>query len=44
MDKEEAGILYLARKAVLFLYENKIISAEEWLTIVKRIANREKKQ
>lgn len=35
--------LYLARKAVLFLYNEKIITAAEWLTIVKRIAEKEKK-
>lgn len=34
--------LYIERKAVLLLYEAKIISAEEWLTIVKRIAAKEK--
>ena len=42
MDNETIGRLYLARKAVLYLYENKIIRAEEWLEIVKRIAEKEK--
>lgn len=34
--------LYLARKAVLYLYEQKIITAEQWLNIVKVIAAKEK--
>ena len=34
--------LYLARKAVLFLYNEKIITAEQWLNIVKVIAEKEK--
>ena len=34
--------LYLARKAVLYLYELKIITASQWLSIVKAIAEKEK--
>jgi len=34
--------LYIERKAVLLLYETKIITAEEWLVLVKRIAKKEK--
>ena len=33
---------YKARKAVLYLYKLEIITAEEWLKIVKAIAIREK--
>lgn len=36
--------LYKARKAVLYLYELKVISAEQWLNIVKAIAQKEKEQ
>lgn len=34
--------LYKERKAVLLLYESKIITAEQWLAIVKLIAKKEK--
>lgn len=37
-------MLYDERKAVLLLYESKVISAEEWLTIIKRIASKEKER
>jgi hypothetical protein len=34
--------LYIERKAALLLYESKIITADQWLAIVKIIAAKEK--